>query len=47
MDDLTNEDWQQIALFYRQKFADLELQVLAMELKLKKVESNPEPADDE
>lgn len=30
--ELSAEDWQQIALFYQKKFADLEMQVLSLEL---------------
>ncbi len=35
-DELTAEDWKQIALFYQKKFTDLEMNVLGAELALAK-----------
>lgn len=37
--DLSSEDWQQIALFYQKKFADLEMQVLQLELAQNKAQA--------
>lgn len=37
--ELDQQDWQQIALFYQKKFSELELNVLAMELKLQKAQA--------
>ncbi len=37
-EELTQEDWKQIALFYQNKFNELELNVLGMELKLQKAQ---------
>lgn len=37
--ELSQEDWQQIALFYQKKFNELELNILAMELKLQKAQA--------
>ncbi len=34
--ELTVEDWKQIAAFYQNKFAELEMKVLALELKNQK-----------
>lgn len=42
MDELNNEDWKQIALFYQNKANDLELKILALELQsIKQRQSEP------
>ena len=43
--ELSAEDWQQIALFYQKKFADLEMQVLSLELAQQKAATEEEAAD--
>lgn len=45
--ELDQQDWQQIALFYQKKFSELELNVLAMELKLQKAQANADASSDE
>lgn len=42
MENLDQNDWQQIALFYQRKFNDLELKVLAMELEMQKTQQAQE-----
>ncbi len=47
--ELTIEDWQQIAAFYQNKFNELEMKVLALELQNQKAASqsaSSEVADD-
>lgn len=48
--ELDQQDWQQIALFYQKKFAELEMNVLAMELKMQKAQTaaadSPAESDD-
>ncbi len=39
MEELTQDDWQQIAMFYQKKFSELEMNVLAMELKMQKAQA--------
>jgi len=49
-DELTAEDWKQIALFYQKKFSDIEMQVLSMELSLAKqnqAAQEPAPVDED
>lgn len=41
-EELTQDDWKQIAMFYQKKFAELEMNVLAMELKLQKAQAASE-----
>lgn len=41
-EELTKEDWQQIALFYQKKFNELEMNVLGMEIAMSKNQSAPE-----
>lgn len=44
-EELTTEDWQQIALFYQKKFNELEMNVLGMEIAMSKNQpSAPEAA---
>ncbi len=45
-DELTNEDWKQIALFYQNKYNELELKILALELKLMKAQAAEASAED-
>lgn len=45
--ELTVDDWQQIAKFYQQKFNDLELKVLALELQLQKQQPDQDSPSDE
>lgn len=43
-DELSQEDWKQIAFFYQKKFTELEMNVLAMELRAaKQAEPQHEP----
>lgn len=47
-DELTAEDWKQIALFYQKKFTDLEMNVLGAELAMaKQAEQTAAPSTDE
>lgn len=47
-EELTTEDWKQIAYFYQKKFADLEMNVLSAELAQAKQNEQPSaPAEDE
>lgn len=43
-DELTAEDWKQIALFYQKKFTDLEMNVLGAELAMAKQAEQTAPA---
>lgn len=47
-EELTAEDWKQIAFFYQKKFADLEMNVLGAELALaKQNDQSSAPVEDE
>ena len=46
-EELTQEDWKQIAMFYQKKFSELEMNVLAIELKMQKAQSEPENNSDD
>lgn len=45
-EELTQDDWKQIAMFYQKKFSELEMNVLAMELKLQKAQAESEVSAD-
>jgi hypothetical protein len=47
LDELSNEDWHQIALYYQRKYNELELTVLGLELKVQKAQESAAEEDSE
>ena len=45
MEELSSEELMQLVNFYRQRAADLELQILQLQIKLGKKDSDKKPAE--